>query len=127
MPFWVIGGEYADTSFAVIAGGRPETRLGPFASYEEAKAEWAARAWASVDDAHVRWRIEEEGAEDRSDYWVVGGEYSDTSFTRPAPGTEEQRHGPFRSYEEAKAEWARRAWATVDDAHTRFRIERRAR
>ena len=127
MPFWVIGAEYTDTSFAAIAGGRPETRLGPFAIYEEAKAEWAARAWASVDDAHVRWRIEEEGAEDRSDYWVVGGEYSDTGFTRPAPGTEEQRHGPFGSYEEAKAEWARRAWATVDDAHTRFRIERRAR
>ena len=48
MPFWVIGAEYTDTSFAAIAGGRPETRLGPFASYEEAKSEWAARAWASV-------------------------------------------------------------------------------
>ena len=127
MPFWVIGGEYTDTRFAEVAGGRPETRLGPFASYDEAKAEWARRAWASVDDAHVRWRVEEEGAEEAAAYWVVGGEYADTRFTQPAPGTQEERHGPFATYEEAKAEWARRAWATVDDAHTRFRIERRAR
>jgi hypothetical protein len=125
MPFWVIGGEYTDTSFAEIAGGGAETRLGPFAIYEEAKLEWARRAWASVDDAHVRWRIEEEGAEEAGAYWVVGGEYADTAFSLPAPGTSEQRFGPFATYEEAKAEWARRAWATVDDAHTRFRIERR--
>jgi hypothetical protein len=96
-------------------------------TYEDAKSEWARRAWASVDDAHVRWRIEEEGTEAASAYWVVGGEYADTGFTRPAPGTEEQRYGPFATYEDAKSEWARRAWATVDDAHTRFRIERRAR
>ena len=127
MPFWVVGGEYTDTRFAEIAGGGAETRLGPFATYEEAKAEWGRRAWSSVDDAHQRWRIEEEGANAGSDYWVVGGEYADTRFTTPAAGTEERRFGPFATYEDAKAEWARRAWATVDDAHTRFRIERRAR
>jgi hypothetical protein len=127
MPFWVIGGEYTDTRFADVVGGRPETRVGPFATYDEAKAEWARRAWASVDDAHARWRIEEEEGEQPSDYWVVGGEYTDTRFTTPAEGQSEQRYGPFATYEEAKAEWRRRAWATVDDAHTRFRIERRAR
>jgi hypothetical protein len=127
MPFWVIGGEYTDTSFAEIVGEGKETRFGPFATYEEAKLEWGRRAWVSVDDAHVRWRIEEEGAEEAAAYWVVGGEYADTSFSSPAPGTTEQRHGPFATYEEAKAEWLRRAWATVDDAHTRFRIERRTR
>ncbi len=127
MPFWVIGGEYTDTRFAEIVGGGAETRLGPFATYDAARAEWARRAWASVDDAHARWRIEEESAEEGGAFWVIGGEYADTGFTRPAPGTTEQRYGPFASYEEAKAEWARRAWASVDDAQTRFRIERRSR
>ncbi len=127
MPFWVIGGEYTDTSFAEIAGGGAETRLGSFATYDGAKLEWARRAWASVDDAHVRWRIEEEGAEEAAVYWVVGGEYTDTSFAEIAGGGAETRLGPFAAYDEAKAEWARRAWATVDDAHTHFRIERRAR
>jgi Domain of unknown function (DUF4170) len=126
MPFWVIGGEYTDTRFVDIVGGGAETRLGPFATYGDAKTEWARRAWASVDDAHTRWRIEEEGEQECA-YWVVGGEYTDTGFTTPAGGQSEQRYGPFATYEEAKAEWARRAWATVDDAHTRYRIERRSR
>ena len=37
----------------------------------------------------------------------------------------EQWYGPFDSYADAKAEWGRRAWATVDDAHARYRIEKR--
>jgi len=57
-------------------------------------------------------------------YWVVGGEYRDTHFTEIAPGKSEERHGPFASYREAHAKWAERAWATVDDAHSRFRILR---
>jgi hypothetical protein len=126
MPFWVVGGEYTDTRFAEIVGGGAERRIGPFATYDDAKAEWARRAWASVDDAHARWRIEEGGEGEGGAFWVVGGEYKDTSFTAPAEGQEEGRYGPFATYEEAKAEWARRAWASVDDAHTRFRIERRA-
>ena len=126
MAFWVVGGEYTDTRFAELVGGGPEQRLGPFADYAAAKAEWARRAWASVDDAHARWRIEEEGDVGACAYWVVGGEYKDTRFAEPAPGKEEERYGPFSTYEEAKAEWGRRAWATVDDAHSRYRIERRA-
>ena len=55
-------------------------------------------------------------------YWVVGGEYKDTRFRVPAAG-EEEWVGPFESYRKAKDEWAKRAWATVDDAHTRYRIE----
>jgi hypothetical protein len=57
-------------------------------------------------------------------YWVVGGEYRDTKFTKPVHGAEEWI-GPFDDYQEAKAEWSRRAWQTVDDAHTRYRIESR--
>jgi len=59
MAFWVIGGEYASTRFERIAPGGREERIGPFASYEEAKAAWAARAFATVDDAHARYRIVE--------------------------------------------------------------------
>jgi hypothetical protein len=55
-------------------------------------------------------------------YWVIGGEYRDASFAALAPGTREERHGPFDSYDEAKKVWAARAWATVDNALMRFRI-----
>jgi hypothetical protein len=55
-------------------------------------------------------------------FWVVGGEYADTSFERLAKGAREERHGPFMSYEEAYATWQARARATIDDALVRFRI-----
>ena len=57
MRYWVIGGEYKDANFLEIAGGQPEERLGPFATYEEAHKAWAARAWATVDNALTRFRI----------------------------------------------------------------------
>lgn len=62
-----------------------------------------------------------EGAH-RMRYWVVGGEYKDATFTAMTAGKEEERHGPFASYEEAYKMWASRAWATVDNALMRFRI-----
>ncbi len=55
-------------------------------------------------------------------YWVVGGEYADARFDRLAPGTGEERHGPFASYDEAFVVWRARARATIDDALVRFRI-----
>ena len=55
-------------------------------------------------------------------FWVVGGEYADSSFERLAKGASEERHGPFMSYEEAYATWQARARATIDDALVRFRI-----
>jgi hypothetical protein len=122
--YWVVGGEYVDTTFERMAGGGPEERIGPFDSYDAAKAVWQARAWATVDNAHARYRIEEEGSELR--YWVVGCSYKDTHFCEPADAAGERWYGPFESYDAAKAEWMRLAWATVDDAHARFRIERRA-
>lgn len=57
-------------------------------------------------------------------FWVVGGEYKSTRFREPAHGDHEQWFGPFGNYETAKAEWSKRAWQTVDEATTRFRIER---
>lgn len=55
-------------------------------------------------------------------YWVVGGEYADTRFQRIAPGKSEERLGPFATYAEAHRVWAGKAWTTVDDCHTRYRI-----
>ena len=43
-------------------------------------------------------------------YWVIGGNYADTRFDRMQDGGSEQKYGPFKTYEEAKAEWQRRAW-----------------
>ncbi len=121
--YWVIGGVYADTGFARIAGGGPETRIGPFENHADAQAAWQERAWATVDDAHARWRIEEEGED--LPYWVVGGSYTDTHFRVIADPGGETWYGPIKSFEEAKAVWQDRAWATVDDALARYRIERR--
>lgn len=56
-------------------------------------------------------------------FYVVGGEYVDTHF-QDAVGGDEQWIGPFGDYEEAREEWAKRAWLTVDDCATRYRIER---
>ena len=122
--FWVVGGLYADTNFNRIQGGGKEERYGPFKSYEEAKSEWQRRAWQTVDEANARFRIEEEGEE--SAYWVVGCPYADTTFKEPAAGGGEQWFGPFDNYESAKIEWSRRAWSSVDDAMSRYRIEKLA-
>lgn len=56
-------------------------------------------------------------------YWVVGGEYTDTGF-QVSLGGGEQWIGPFGDYEVAREEWAKRVWRTVDECNTRFRIER---
>lgn len=55
-------------------------------------------------------------------YWVVGAEYTDTSFKKLAPGAKEERLGPFTSYRAAHQAWQARARATIDDATVRYRI-----
>ena len=60
MAYWVIGGEYHDGSFAELAPGATLERHGPFASYDEAKKAWGERAWATVDNAMMRFRIVED-------------------------------------------------------------------
>jgi len=57
MAYWVVGGEYRDATFTEMAPGAQKESLGPFASYEEAYKVWASRAWATVDNALVRFRI----------------------------------------------------------------------
>ncbi len=57
-------------------------------------------------------------------YWVVGGRYTDTSFSEIEPGEKEARLGPFHAYDQAKAVWRAKAMETVDEAFARFSIER---
>jgi len=118
--YWVIGGEYEDTSFTRIASGGREERLGPYDSLERAKTVWRAKSMASVDNCHVRFHIEKEGG---TEFWVVGGSYKDTGFHATADGKPEERIGPFPSLNAARVAWRAKAMATVDDALARYRIE----
>ena len=118
---WIVGGEYTDTTFATLADGTAEQRIGPFASSEAARRVWAGLAQKSVDDALVRYHLEREGS---AEYWVVGGTYTDTNFRRTVGGVAEERLGPFATYDAALETWRGKAWATADDGHVRFRIER---
>src|SRR5690606_20627268 len=106
-----------------IVGGGTEERHGPFATREQAHAEWQRLAWRTVDNAMVRYRIEQDAdANPALHYWVVGGHYADTSFAKPEGGAETW-HGPYADYETARAKWGQLAWSTVDDALARWRIE----
>jgi hypothetical protein len=57
MPYFVTGGEYADTSFSRLV--HPEPPLGPFDSYEEARKRWRERAFATIDLPLIRFQIVE--------------------------------------------------------------------
>jgi hypothetical protein len=121
--WFVVGGDYTDTSFTTVIDGTEEERIGPFSSYEEARGAWQQRAWATVDSCTKRFRIvEKPGASQPKRFWVIGGDYDDAGFTHVTPGTEEERLGPYNSYEEAHGAWQKRAWATVDSCNKRFRI-----
>ncbi|MGR4000599.1 MAG: DUF4170 domain-containing protein [Alphaproteobacteria bacterium] len=52
--------ENADTADGAD-GEMAKEWVGPFASYAEARRAWSQRAWASVDDAAMRWSIVEGG------------------------------------------------------------------
>ncbi len=55
--YWVVGGEYGDTHFIAPAAGKVLERHGPYRDYDLAHDRWAERAWATVDDCHMRFRI----------------------------------------------------------------------
>ena len=121
--FYVIGGEYADTSFREpYPGGKLET-YGPFATEREAKIRWRELTGQSIDNAMVRYFIssDEQTGEKKNTYWVVGGEYADSSFTRLASGKEVEVYGPF-SQGEALGFWRALACKSIDDALMRYDI-----
>ncbi|MBP5856497.1 DUF4170 domain-containing protein [Marivibrio halodurans] len=117
--YWVVGGRYTDTSFSELEPGEKETRLGPFATHDQANAVWRAKAMETVDEAYARFHIERER---HDEFWVVGGEYTDTDFQAMKPGTEE-RLGPYSRYEDAEKVWKQKSMAAIDDAYVRYRID----
>ena len=54
--YYVVGGEYADTTFTQIAPGHVEERFGPFAE-REAHECWRALTGKTVDNAMVRYDL----------------------------------------------------------------------
>ena len=121
--YWVVGGEYTDTTFSEIAGGGSELRFGPFADEAAAEAEWSRRSWPAVDNCNFRFRIvEEAGGSFPLQYWVVGGEYADTTFHAIAGGGTESWIGPYKTLKDAESVWSKRSWEAVDNCNIRFRI-----
>ncbi len=119
--YWIVGGEYRDTQFHELKPGSTLQRHGPFASHDEARRKWAGLAMATVDHASTRFHIEKEPP---AEYWVVGGRYADSSFSRPADGGDESRWGPFDSEAAALDLWRQKARDTEDDALAKYRVER---
>lgn len=120
--YYVVGGEYADTSFeALVGGGEPEVH-GPF-SEQEATEFWRSITAKTIDNAMVRYVLKAEEEVVGKIYWVVGGEYADTSFTQPAAGKDLESYGPFEKWE-ALGFWRGITSKTVDDALVRYDIRK---
>lgn len=118
--YYVIGGEYADTSFSTIAEGKSEERYGPFLE-KEAHDTWRSLTGKTVDNALIRYRVKpaEEAASDQ--WFVVGGEYASTQFNKIAAGSKLEVYGPY-SRPEALAVWRAITGKTVDNAMARYDI-----
>jgi hypothetical protein len=117
--YYVVGGEYADTSFSRLANGQEPERHGPFTE-AEAMDFWRSITGRTVDNAMIRYTVRKDAGAER-DLYVVGGEYADTSFNRPAPGQELEKHGPF-TRQEAMDFWRNITGRTVDNAMVRYSI-----
>jgi hypothetical protein len=117
--YYVVGGEYADTTFSVIAPGHKEERFGPFGE-REARECWRALTGKSVDNAMVRYFLRSESEESAGEGWyVVGGEYSDTDFKTIAAGKSLETYGPF-DRQAALVKWREVTGKTVDNAMVRY-------
>ncbi|MDX2221846.1 MAG: DUF4170 domain-containing protein [Rhodospirillaceae bacterium] len=120
--FYVIGGEYADTSFTEPAAGAVIEKHGPF-SEREAKDFWRAITGKTVDNAMVRYVLKAEDEVIGKIYWVVGGEYADSNFSTPAKGKKLEVYGPFEKWE-ALGFWRGLTSKSVDDAMVRYDIRK---
>lgn len=60
MAYYVVGGEYTDTTFTELVA--PPLILGPFDTYETAYLVWRGRALETIDQAYVRFQIIESDA-----------------------------------------------------------------
>lgn len=118
--YYVVGGEYADTSFSIIAAGSKEERFGPF---DESGAHvcWRALTGKSVDNAMVRYFVRCDDEVGSDDWYVVGGEYADSGFETLAAGRKLESHGPFPR-KDAIDKWRELTGKTVDNAMMRYRL-----
>ncbi|MBX7200635.1 MAG: DUF4170 domain-containing protein [Rhodospirillaceae bacterium] len=121
--YYVIGGEYADISFTVPAPGCQLETHGPFESERDAKVCWRDLTGKTVDNAMVRYFLKEADEAAGKNYWVVGGEYADSSFTRLAAGKQLEVYGPYERAE-AMGFWRAMAARSVDDAMMRYDIRK---
>ena len=55
-------------------------------------------------------------------YFVVGGNYKNTSFEELEDDSQPERYGPFKSYEDARKHWEKISWEKVDSCNTRYII-----
>ena len=120
--YYVIGGEYADTSFTTPAPGTELETHGPF-SERDAKVFWRSVTGKTVDNAMVRYFLKAEDQLNGKIYWVVGGEYADSSFSRLAAGKEIEVYGPFEKWE-ALGFWRGLTSKSVDDAMVRYDVRK---
>ena len=119
--FFVVGGEYADTTFHKIGEGKTEESYGPFHE-KEALDVWRSLTGRTVDNALIRYFVKQDKTQDLIKAWyVVGGEYTDTYFETLAPGAELQVYGPF-ARQDAMDRWRDLTGKTIDSAVTRFEI-----
>lgn len=117
---YVIGGEYADTSFEQIVDGNDPEIYGPFPA-REAKEFWRSITGKTIDNAMVRYMLKADEEINSKIYWVVGGEYANTSFTTLVPGVELEVYGPYEKWE-ALGFWRGITSKSVDDALVRYDI-----
>lgn len=120
--FFVVGGEYADTSFTEPAPGTELERRGPY-SEREAKTIWRDLTGKTVDNAMVRYFLKAATEVNEKIYWVVGGEYANSSFTKLATGKQLEVFGPFEKWE-ALGFWRALTSRSVDDAMVRYDIRK---
>ncbi len=120
--FYVVGGEYADTSFTEPSAGTELERHGPF-SEREAKSVWRDLTGKTVDNALVRYFLKAAEDQNQKVHWVVGGEYADASFSKLAVGKQLEVFGPFEKWE-ALGFWRALTSRSVDDAMVRYDIRK---
>ena len=118
--FYVVGGEFLDTTFQQLAPGHEQVNLGPFTE-KEALDTWRGLTGKTVDNALIRYFVKQDTTNITRQWFVVGGEYADTGFKHLAKGASLQVEGPFER-NQAMDKWRELTGKTIDSAVTRFEI-----